>query len=231
MKKLLSYFTFGEILLWSLSIGISVLSFFIFGSRDILSLIASLVGITSLIFNAKGNPVGQVLMVVFSILYGVISYSFSYYGEMLTYLGMTMPMSVFALITWLKNPYEGKRSQVAVNRVGKRDVISLTVLTVVVTFVFCFILKYFNTANMIPSTVSVATSFAAVYLTYKRSPWYAIAYAANDMVLITLWLLASLSDIRYMSVVICFIAFLINDIYGFISWKCAERVQLGETMS
>lgn len=33
-------------------------------------------------------------MVLFSLLYGIISYAFAYYGEMITYLGMTMPMAV-----------------------------------------------------------------------------------------------------------------------------------------
>ena len=27
-------------------------------------------------------------------MYGIISYAFAYYGEMITYLGMTMPMAV-----------------------------------------------------------------------------------------------------------------------------------------
>ena len=79
--------------------------------------------------------------------------------------------------------------------------------------------KCFNTANIIPSTISVTTSFLAVYLTFRRSPYFALAYAANDIVLIILWILASLYDIRYVSVVVCFIAFFANDIYGFVSWR------------
>lgn len=41
------------------------------------------------------------LMIVFSLLYGVISYTCAYYGEMITYLGMTAPMALFALISFL----------------------------------------------------------------------------------------------------------------------------------
>ena len=82
-----------------------------------------------------------------------------------------------------------------------------------------FILKHFNTANIIPSTLSVATSFIAVYLTFRRSPYFALAYAANDVVLIVLWTLAAVEDISYLSVIICFILFLVNDLYGFVSWK------------
>lgn len=67
--------------------------------------------------------------------------------------------------------------------------------------------------------VFFAASFLAVYLTFRRSPYFALAYAANDIALIVLWVLASMSDMKYISVVICFIAFLVNDIYGFISWQ------------
>lgn len=130
-------------------------------------------------------------MIIFSLLYGVISYAFSYYGEMITYLGMTAPMALFALITWLKNPYRGNRAEVAVNRIGKWELCGMYVLTAVVTVGFYFILDYFETANMIPSTLSVTTSFIAVYLTFRRSPYFALAYAANDVVLIVLWTLAA----------------------------------------
>ena len=192
-----------------------------------MTLLASLIGVTSLIFNAKGNPFGQVLMVLFSLLYGIISFSFAYYGEMITYLGMTMPMAILALISWMRNPFNGNRAEVKVNNINKREVVLMVMITIVVTVVFYFILDKFHTANIVPSTLSVTTSFFAVYLTFRRSPYFALAYAANDIVLIILWILASMHDIRYISVVVCFVAFLFNDIYGFLSWRKMEKRQAG----
>lgn len=218
-KTLKNYFSKGEIALWGFSSGLILLSFLIFDRENYLTLAASLIGTTSLIFNAKGNPFGQFLMIVFSLLYGIISYSFSYFGEMLTYLGMTMPMAAFALYTWLKNPYVKGRAEVLISSMSKKEAVFMFIFAAAVTFVFYFILKYFNTANLFFSTVSVTTSFLAVYLTFRRNPAYAIGYAANDVVLIILWTLASLSDPKYISVIVCFIAFLFNDIYGYINWK------------
>lgn len=96
---------------------------------------------------------------------------------------------------------------------------------VVVTVVFYYILDYFNTAYIVPSTISVTTSFIAVYLTFRRNPYFALAYASNDIVLIILWTLASIYEIRYVSVVVCFIAFFVNDIYGYISWEKMKKRQ------
>ena len=219
MRKPCNYFSRAEMVLWSASVFFIVLSFCVFDRESYLTLVASLIGVTSLIFNAKGNPAGQALMIVFSLLYGVISYTFAYYGEMITYLGMTMPMALVALISWLKNPYQGNKAEVKVNRIGKAEQAWMWLLTLGVTVLFYFILDHFSTANRIPSTLSVTTSFLAVYLTFRRCPAFALAYAANDVILIILWVLASLSDIRYISVVVCFTAFLFNDVYGYISWR------------
>ncbi len=225
MKTKAKYFSNSELVLWLGSISVIVISFFAFGNSDYLSLIASLIGVSSLIFVAKGNPIGQILAIIFSLLYGIISFSSAYYGEMITYLGMTMPMAVFSLISWLKNPYNGNKSEVKVNRLNPKEYIFMAVLSLAVTVIFYFILSFLNTANLIPSTISVTTSFVAVYLTFRRSPLYAVGYAANDLVLIVLWILATLEDFSYISVVICFMAFFINDIYGFISWKRMEKRQ------
>ena len=228
MKRLTAYFSKGEFALWSGSAALILASFLVFDRVNFMTLAASLIGITSLIFNAKGNPIGQALMVVFSLLYGFISYTFSYFGEMITYLGMTGPMALFALISWLRNPYKGNRAEVAVNRIGKWEYAGMYFLTVLVTVLFFFILDYFHTANMIPSTLSVTTTSIAVYLTFRRSPYFALAYAANDVVLILLWALAARENISYLSVLICFVTFLVNDLYGFVSWKQMEKRQMAD---
>lgn len=222
MKKLakhLHYFSKTELLLWSCSMLFIVGSFLIFDRENYLTLAASVLGGTSLIFNAKGNPIGQLLIILFSVLYGYISFTCAYYGEMITYLGMTAPMALFSLISWLRHPFNGNKAEVTVNRIRAKEIVFMIMLAGVVTFVFYFILEAFHTANIIPSTLSVTTSFLAVYLTFRRSAYYAVGYAANDLVLIMLWVMATMQNPAYLSVVICFITFFVNDMYGFFSWR------------
>ncbi len=225
LRKLNNYFTTFEKILWIGSIVLITGSAVMFGKDGILSVIASLIGATSLLLNAKGNPVGQALSVVFSILYAIISYSFAYYGEMITYLGLTGPMALAAFISWIRNPFAKGKAEVKVNHIHRGEVALMFIAAAVITAVFYFILKFFNTANLIPSTLSVATSFLAVYLTFRRNHFFAIAYAANDIILIILWSLAAMSNINYLSVVTCFVIFFANDIYGFVSWKSMKKRQ------
>lgn len=171
MNKLKNYFSKTDIALWSSSVALIIFSFCIFDRENYLTLCASLIGVTSLIFSAKGNP------------------------------------------------FNGNKAEVKVNSITAKETTFMCIFTVLITVIFYFVLKFFNTANLIPSTLSVTTSFLAVYLTFRRSPYFAVAYATNDIILIILWISASFSDIRYLSVVVCFVSFLFNDIYGFISWR------------
>lgn len=212
--------------LWSISMLIVTVSNLVGGSFDVLTLAATWVGITSLIFAAKGNVWAQFLMVAFSILYGIISFRFRYWGEMITYLGMTLPMAVWSAVTWLRNPSAGSKSEVAIRKLEKKHFLFLLVLSIVVTGAFYFILRWLETPNIVFSTLSVTTSFLAASLTMLRSSYYALGYAANDLVLIVLWGLAAAKDPVYIPVIINFMIFFMNGMYGFISWKKRERTQL-----
>lgn len=204
--------------LWITSICVIIGSFLISGRQNPLTVIASLIGVTALIFVAKGYVIGQVLTVVFAVFYGIISFYFKYYGEMITYLGMTAPIAALSAISWFQNPYKDT-NEVKVHKVTRRQWIVLAILSVLVTAVFYFILNALGTSNMLFSTISVTTSFIASYLTYYRSPYYAIGYSANDIVLIILWILASLKNISYLPMIFCFIMFFLNDMYGFFNWQ------------
>lgn len=121
-----------------------------------------------------------------------------------------------------------QKNEVKIRKLPLREYFFAALLAAAVTAIFYFILRYFRTANLAWSTVSVTTSFLAVYFTFRRSPHYALAYAANDVVLIVLWSLATAEDPAYLSVVVCFFAFLANDIYGFCNWKKCWRRNRGK---
>ena len=227
MKKYLASFktlTRFETGLWLTSIAVTLLSYLLSGSGDALNLIASLIGVTALIFVAKGHVLGQLLTILFSVFYGIISFYFTYYGEMITYLFMTAPMAIVAAVEWIKHPYQDTE-EVKVHHVTKKQLLVMWTLAALVTILFYFILKALGNANLFFSTLSITTSFVASYLTYLRSPYYAIGYSANDIVLIVLWSLASLENISYLPMVACFVMFLFNDLYGFYNWKRMQHRQ------
>lgn len=216
MSKLFPKFTKFEIGLWMVSVLTMTLGFII-AKQGVLHFIASLVGVTGLIFHAKANVVGPALLVVFAALYGIVSLQNRYYGEMITYLLMSAPMEIVAIVEWLKHPHQ-ESAEVEICSLSKGKKIGLAVSTALVTVAFYFILSALDTASIWVSTLSVTTSFLAAALTFFRSPYYAIGYLFNDVVLIILWAIACVNDISNLVMVACFVMFFANDLYAFFNW-------------
>ena len=223
-EKANGYLRPWEWVLWGVSVAIIVATFCVFDRHGFLSLAASLVGVTALLFTAKGNPIGPALSIVFSGLYGFISYRFTYYGEMVTYLGMYMPMCAVTFLSWLRHPGRSRR-EVRTRRLRLGEWCLLAVLTAGVAVAFYFILVALDTANPIPGAIAVGTGFMACYLSCRRRPLYALVYAVNDVVLVVLWTLATMVDESYLCVTVCFGVFCINDAYAYFNWTYMHRAQ------
>lgn len=224
MKKEWFALSPGERGLWLFSVAVVAMAGVLGGQTTAAGVLGPVIGVTALIYIARGAVLGQVLMVVFSLVYGYLSFYCRYYGEMVTYMGMTGPISAMTVVTWLRHPSQ-EENQVEAARLSPRLRWIMAVSAAGTTWAFYYILKYFHTAQLPLSTLSVTTSFLAVYLTFRRSAYFPLAYAANDLVLIVLWTLAAMEDPSYLSVVICFVMFLVNDGYGFLSWSRMQKRQ------
>ncbi|MDE6585415.1 MAG: nicotinamide riboside transporter PnuC [Clostridia bacterium] len=218
-----------EWVLWTFSLAAITASFFAVGNTNYETLATSLLGVTSLIFMARGDVFGMIIMICFSIIYAVVSFFAHYYGETCIYVFMQLPCGVTSLISWLKNPSGKGAAEVKIGKFTRKHLAVLIPLVVTVTTAFYFILRAFNTENLIVSTLSVATSITALYLMILRLPAYALAFILNDIVLIVLWTMACLTSISYLSLAVCFSIFLINDVYTFISWIKRKKIQNAES--
>ncbi len=208
-----------ERILWLASITDFTLSFLLSGDFQALTLIASLIGVTALIFVAKGDVLGQILTVVFSIVYAVISWELRYYGEMITYLGMTMPMAMLSVVSWLKNPFEEKKNEVKVAPLSRLRAVIMVLGAAVSTVGFYFILNYFHNASLVISTISITTSFLASYLTFCRSAFSRACLCRERCCADYPLGSAAAESLSYLPMVICFAMFFLNDLYGFYNWR------------
>ena len=128
MKKIWNYFTTFEKILWITSVSLITLFFVIFKNTEYLYLFASILGATSLLFLAKASPIGQVLVIIFSTIYGYISLKYQYYGEVITYCFMTLPIAVVSTISWFKNPYSDESLEVKIDELNKREYLIALIL-------------------------------------------------------------------------------------------------------
>lgn len=216
-----------DICLWVTAFTAIILTFFLIRSHDYMTLVSSITGITMLMFIVKGNVVGQFLTVIFSVCYGIVSYFTKYYGEMITYLGMSTPAAIYAIVTWLRHPYKDS-SSISIATLNTKKVAIVGIISAVVTVAFYFILRALGTTHLEVSTVSVALSMIAACFTILRSPFYGLAYACNDIVRIVLWALVAVNNISCLPIIVCFSLFFVYDTYGFINWMRMRKKQAAE---
>ncbi|MBP5694973.1 MAG: nicotinamide mononucleotide transporter [Bacilli bacterium] len=196
----------------------------IFGCRDWINLIGAQIGIVSIFFLAKASLLGISLSFVFSLFYAITSLNYKYYGEAIIYFAFMIPLGITSAIIWIINRFK-KTAEVTIVKTKKIDFVIGPIASVILTFGLFWLLRYLGTQNIITSTISLFTSFLALYFQLRRSRFTEIFFAANDIVLITLWILATIDDISYLPIVICFVFLLVNDLYGFFNWSKIQKEQ------
>jgi nicotinamide mononucleotide transporter PnuC len=225
MKKVFKGWTKFEVIFLIVSLCAITICFLFNKDKNIISLITSLLGVFVVLTGAKGLIVSPFINIFYNILYIIISLSQKYYGEVLIYVFLMMPLHITTIISWIKNKSNKNSNIVSINKLNKKEYMVLGLVTVLVTFMFYYILKLLNTNELMISTISLTASLVASYLMLRRSSNYAIAFVINDVILITLWGIACFNDIALLPMVVTFMVFFVNDIYGFISWKKREKEQ------
>ena len=199
------------------SILLVVVAFFIVPEKDYLSSSTAILGIVMVIFVAKAHVFGQFLALIDAILYAIVAYIYHYYGELIICICLYMPIAIMAIVSWAKNKYK-ETEEVKVEKLGIPGILGIALVIIATAIASFFILRALNTPNLIVSVASVSVSAAGGYLIIKRSPYYALLYMINDIVLAVLWGLAAKDAHQYWPLAISFIGYFASDTYGFINW-------------
>lgn len=215
--KLEKILLFGSIILVSL-VGV------IFKS-DLLTTVCSIVGIVTALLLAKGKNLGQIFGLLIVALYSIVSFKNGFYGEVIIYLFILLPMYIMGIISWVKHQNK-ETNTVEVNEIKKKEWIIVSFVSVVVFIGIYFLLKLFNTKELFISSLSVIDSLFAIYLGVRRSKYSFHFYVLNDLILILLWGIPVISgELLLIPMVFNPIINLINDLYGIYNWRKLEKQQ------
>ncbi len=223
MKLFKDWTNFEKILLFGSIVIVSIVG--IAFKSDVLTVSCSIVGIITVLLLAKGKNLGQVFGLLITILYSIVSYKNKYYGEVLIYALLMLPMYVIGIISWISHKNE-KTNSVEINSIKRKEWVIVSFIFVGVFVGIYYLLKVFNTNELIVSTISVLASLFAVYLQIRRSKYSFGFYLINDIILMFLWGIPVLHG-NYILVPMLLnptINF-INDAYGFYNWKMTEKIQ------
>ena len=133
MKKIFKNWKWWEIVFLAVSIVALTVSFVVGADKNWLSFVTSILGIISALLLAKGFVIAPFIIVVQGILYSILSYKQAYYGEMIIYLAIMIPISILSIVSWLKNRKKENDALVAVNKVKKKEFLYLYISTIIIT--------------------------------------------------------------------------------------------------
>ena len=202
----------------------SILSSVIFKGTIIDTLYTSLYLITALLMS-KGKVECYFVGFVSVFFYGIVSFNQGYYGELLITAFLTFPIMIIGIISWLRHQ-DKEKDTVIISTLSKKEIIIALLSQLVLFWIYYYILKVFNTDLLIISTLSIVTSVLASYFEARRSELSLFCYIANDLVIITLWLIPIIcGQTNLISVLVGPILLLINDIYGSYNWNRLKKQQ------
>lgn len=175
---------------------------------------------------AKGKYSCYIIGIISTFFYAFVSYSNSYYGEVIIAMCCTLPLMVIGLVNWLK--HQDSTNTVIIKEITKKELIIVLISQVVLFYGYYSLLKFFNTNNLLVSTFSVIASVIATYLTARRSEHGFVGFIINDIILIVLWSIPVINgNTNIIPVLLCPTLLLINDIYGVYNWKRIKNKQRG----
>lgn len=216
-NKLEKVLLFGSIVLVSL---VAV----VFKS-DMLSTFCSILCIITALLVAKGKNLGQVFGVIITVVYSIVSFRNGFYGEIIIYVFMMLPMYIIGIVSWMRHRNK-KTNTVEVNTIGKKEWLLVSLISIGAFIGIYFLLKSFDTNELVVSTVSVVASLFAIYLQIRRSRFSFYFYIINDLILIVLWgIPVIVGNLLILPMVFNPAINLINDSYGVYNWKRLEKRQ------
>lgn len=201
----------------------SITSAIMFNGTIIDTIYTSLYLITALLMS-KGKVESYFVGFVSVFFYGIVSYNQGYYGELIITVFLTFPIMIIGIISWLR--HQDKEDTVIISSLSKKEITIVLLSQLVLFWIYYFLLKLFNTDLLVISTISVVTSVLASYFEARRSELSLFCYIANDLVIITLWLIPIINgQTELISVLVGPVLLLINDIYGSYNWSGLKKKQ------
>ncbi len=192
---------------------------------DALTICSSAIGVVGVFLLSKGKILGQFLAIIVAVLYSIVSFYQGFYGEVIIYVALIIPMSIWGIIEWAKHKNRVSKS-VKINSISYKEWIVVSCFAALIFVGFYFLLKALNTNELIVSTISVLSSIFGEYLLARRSKYGFVSYILNDIILIVLWAIPVFQgNLMVLAMLMNPIVNLFNDIYGVVNWTRLQKSQ------
>lgn len=220
-------------LIWFSTATTIILILSIIWKDNLLTCISSLAGVISVVLCAKGKISYLYYGIVQCLSYGYIAYGYGLYGESMLNLLFFFPANIVTLILWKRNLKDKKEvingESVHLKKLNKRQWVKLAQLILIITIFYISFLNLINSSQAyLDGFIVVLSVFAQFLLTFRYVEQWLIWILVNSLTIV-LWLIALISTggSDY-GILVMWIAFLLNSIYGYYNWNKLAKGERNE---
>ena len=222
MKRWKEWTKFEKILLFGSMLTIVIVG--IIFKSDLLTLSCSLIWALTALLIAKGNNLCRLFGILADTLYSILSFNNQFYGEVLVHV-IFLVMDIIWIISWIRHK-NIETNFVKINHIKRKEWMIAAILFLFLFVWMYYLLKFFNTNELIISTISVVLTLYAVYFLIRRSKYSFVFYLFCDITLILLWgIYVFRGNVELVPILLNSIILFVNDSYAFFNWRKVEKLQ------
>ncbi|MBI9053861.1 MAG: nicotinamide mononucleotide transporter [Bacteroidales bacterium] len=204
--------------LWLVISTILIVSLSIYWKDSPIGIIASLAGIWNVVLVAKGKILNYFFGIIAVTTYAFVAYTQKYFGEVMLNMFYFFPMQFIGFYIWRKRTSDKKTEDIKVVYMTNKQRLFWLCITAVATITYAYILKRLGGNLPFLDSASTVMSVIAMILMVFVFVEQWILWILVDIVSIFLWAIAMKNGGTDIAVLIMWIAFLVNAIYGLFNW-------------
>jgi nicotinamide mononucleotide transporter len=196
------------------------------GWRTWLSIITMLTGLWCVILVAKGRIFNYYVGVINCIGYAYIAYGYQLYGEVMLNALYFLPMQFVGLWVWRKNKDLRVPDKVRIKFMSPLGRVTWALLSVLVALAYSSLLGMMgDPVPFLDSTSTVLSVIAMILMAWRYMEQW-ILWIIVDIVSVWMWVLVIMKEgANDTALLVMWIAFLINAVYGFVCWIKMYKTQ------
>lgn len=228
VKKYFDEWNLWEII-WLFSFTVIILTLSILWKDTWYGTVASLTGIWCVVLTAKGKISNYYFGIVNVILYAVVAYQSKFYGEVMLNILYFLPMTVWSIFLWKKHKVsEDRPDDVKVITLKWKERILWFIGSVLAVLGYTYLLYVLKGNLPWVDSITTIASIVAMIILARRAIEQWILWIFVDILTVIMWVIAIKQGAGDITILIMWIAYLINAIYGYINWVKLLKDQKNE---
>lgn len=204
--------------IWLTTAVIIIMGLSIYWGDSAMGIISSITGVACVVLTGKGKLSAYLFGLINCVLYSIISYKASLYGETMLNALYYIPMQFVGFYVWNKhiNP---ETNEVKKKRMNVSNFSVLVLAIAAATFLYGIFLKYLGDAMPFVDSFTTVASVAAMIVSVKMyaEQWW--IWVAVDVLSIYMWWNDFMSGSDNIATLLMWAVYLVNAIIMLVKWE------------